>query len=139
MWIFTSSKLHLLLILILALLLPPAPEQVRVEWVSPSTARISWQHTSQGNYWALLKQVPWGHLTVAESFDAEPGHIVVEMGPRVNGQFDYSPAPGAHYLIQVAQRDAGSGATEWSEMHGPYTLGDWPAEWTLLPVVVLRR
>lgn len=130
MWIFISSKLHLLLILILALLLPPAPEQVRVEWASPSTARISWTHTSTGNYWALLKQVPWGHLTVAESFDAEPGPIVVEMGPRG----DYSPEPGAHYLIQVAQRNEGSGATEWAEFYGPFTLGEAP-RWVLLPIV----
>lgn len=118
-------------LLIFSLLLPPAPDQVRVEWASPSTARISWQHPDAGNYWALYKQTPFGWLTVEESFDARAGAVAVLMGPRGG----YSPEAGAHYLIQVAERDAGSGATEWSEIYGPYTLGDWPAEWTLLPVV----
>lgn len=128
MWIFISSKLRLLLIL--ALLLPPAPDQVRVEWTSPQAARITWQHTSQGNYWAVYKQTPWGWLTIAESFDAEPGPVTVLMGPRG----EYSPEAGAHYLVQVAQRDEGSGATEWSEVYGPFTLGE-PPRWVLLPVV----
>lgn len=117
-------------LLILALLFPPAPEQAHVEWTSPQTARIAWQHPDAGNYWAVYKQTPWGWLTIEESFDAEPGPIAVLMGPRG----EYSPGPGAHYLIQVAQRDEGSGIAEWSEVHGPYTLGEAPW-WTLLPVV----
>lgn len=123
------------LLLILALLLPPAPEQVNLEWASPRTARISWQHPAGANYWAVYKQTPWGWLTIEERFDAEPGSVVVEMEERKEHGFDYSPSPGAHYLIQTAQRDPGSHATEWSTISDPRLLGDWPAEWTLLPAV----
>lgn len=135
MWIFISSKLRF--ILILALLLPPAqaPQQVQLQWASPQAARIAWVHPDAGNYWAVLKVTPQGWLTVAESFDAEPGVVVVDMGPRREGRFDYSPRAGAHYLIQVAERDEGSHATPWSEWYGPFTLEDWPEGWVLLPVV----
>lgn len=119
------------LILILTLLLQPAPRDVQLEWTGPQTARISWEHPAGANYWAVYKQTPWGWLTIAERFDAEPGRAVVLMGPRG----EYSPESGAHYLIQVAERDPGSHATEWSRVSEVFTLGDWPEGWTLLPVV----